>query len=133
MELSVHQDKIIGAFNRIGAREKERASDAGEDREEIGSLIEFTGLHKKAVSFVRMLHKQEDEKRADILRSLYPLLEMMEAYWDGQKTPDMFADAVEPAGDDAVDEPADENGEAGDEELQAEADDFDAHLAEVSG
>lgn len=132
MELSVHQDKIIGAFNRIGAREKERASDAGEDREEIGSLIEFTGLHKKAVSFVRMLHKQEDEKRADILRSLYPLLEMMEAYWDGQKTPDMFADAVEPAGDDAVEEPADDDGEPGDEELQAEADDFDAHLAEVA-
>ena len=133
MEISVHQDKIIGTFNRIGARERERASDAGEDREEIGSLIEFTGLHKKAVSFVRMLHKQEDDKRADILRSLHPLLEMMEAYWDGQKTPDMFADAVEPAGEEPIDEPADDNGEPGDEDLQAEADDLDAHLAEVSG
>lgn len=30
MELSVHHDKIIGVFNRIGAREKERASDAGD-------------------------------------------------------------------------------------------------------
>ena len=98
------------------ARE-ERASDAGEDREEIGSLIEFTGLHKKAVSFVRMLHKQEDDKRADILRSLHPFWEMMEAYWDGQKTPDMFADAVEPAGEEPIDEPADDNGEPGDEDL----------------
>ena len=133
MEISVHQDKIIGTFNRIGAREKERASDAGEDREEIGSLIEFTGLHKKAVSFVRMLHKQEDDKRADILRSLHPLLEMMEAYWDGQKTPDMFADAVEPAGEEPIDELTDDDGKLGDEDLQAEADDFDAHLAEVSG
>ena len=133
MELAVHQNKIINTFDKICSREKERASDAGEDREEIGSLIEFTGLHKKAVSFVRMLHKQEDDKRADILRSLHPLLEMMEAYWDGQKTPDMFADAVEPAGEEPIDEIPDDDGKPGDEDLQAEADDFDAHLAEVSG
>ena len=58
MELAIHQNKIINTFDRIGSREKERASDAGEDREEIGSLIELTGLNKKAVAFARMLHKQ---------------------------------------------------------------------------
>lgn len=138
MEIAVHQDKIIGTFNRIASREKDRASDAGEDREEIGNLLELTGLHKKAVSFCRMLHKQEPEKREDILRSLHPLLSMMEAHWDGQSTPDMFAEGVEPGDDEPGEEEGDEfedtedEGE-GDEELQADADDFDAHLAEVSG
>jgi hypothetical protein len=36
LELAIHQNKIINTFDRIGSREKERASDAGEDREEIG-------------------------------------------------------------------------------------------------
>lgn len=114
MDLSVHHDKIIGVFNRIGAREKERASDAGEDREEIGGLIELTGLHKKAVSFVRMLHKQEDDKREDILRSLRPLLDLMDAHWNGQKTPDMFDTSDDEVASDEAKDP-----------------DFEKHLAEV--
>lgn len=99
MELAVHQNKIINTFTRLASREKERASDAGEDREEIGSLLELTGLNKKAVSFARALHKMEPEKRDDVLRSLEPLLELMRAHWDGQGTPDMFAasEPVEPA------------------------------------
>ena len=122
MELSVHQDKIVSSLNRWKSGEKQRASDAGEMREEIGSLIEFTGLNKKALAFVRMLDKQEQDKRADILRSLTPLLDMMEPVWDGQKTADMFNDdAVEPA--DAPDENPD---------LAAEADDFDRHLAKAA-
>lgn len=114
MELAFHTDKIIGTFDRIGSREKERASGAGEDREEIGSLIELTGLHKKAVSFCRLLHKQEPDKRADIIRSLKPLLDLMEAHWDGQATPDMFSVPVE-----------------SDDSLDAEDAAFQKHLAEV--
>lgn len=122
MELSVHQDKIVSSLNRWKSGEKQRASDAGEMREEIGSLIEFTGLSKKALAFVRMLDKQEPDKRADILRSLTPLLDMMEPVWDGQKTADMFNDdAVEPA--DAPDDAPD---------LAAEADDFEKHLNEAA-
>lgn len=122
MELSVHQDKIVSSLNRWKSGEKQRASDAGEMREEIGQLIEFTGLSKKALAFVRMLDKQEPEKRADILRSLTPLLDMMEPVWDGQKTADMFNDdAVEPA--DAPDDAPD---------LSAEADDFEKHLNEAA-
>lgn len=117
MDLAVHQNKIINTFDKIGSREKERASDAGEDREEIGAMLELTGLHKKAVSFCRMLHKQEPDKRDDILRSLHPLLGLMEAHWGGQSTPDMFRDA---------DKDEDED------DLQGDADDFEAHLAEVA-
>lgn len=127
MELSVHQDKIINTFNRLASREKDRATDVGEDREEIGALIEFTGLHKKAVSFARMLHKQEPEKRDDILRSLHPLLAMMEAHWGGQKTPDMFETAAEAADDEASD---DAYGD-GDDELREESDEFESHLAAI--
>lgn len=122
MELSVYQDKIVSSLNRWKSGEKQRASDAGEMREEIGQLIEFTGLSKKALAFVRMLDKQEPDKRADILRSLTPLLDMMEPVWDGQKTADMFNDdAVEPA--DAPDDAPD---------LAAEADDFEKHLNEAA-
>lgn len=123
MELSVHQDKIVSSLNRWKSGEKQRASDAGEMREEIGSLIEFTGLSKKALAFVRMLDKQEPDKRADILRSLTPLLDMMEPVWDGQKTADMFNDdAVEPGDGPGEDEDA----------IAAEADDFDKHLNEAA-
>lgn len=133
MDITAHHDKIIGTFDRIGSREKTRASEAGEDREEIGSMIELTGLNKKAVSFTRALHKMEADKRADVLRSLKPLLEMMEGHWDGQKTPDMFdptADAVEPA---EVPAPPRKPSYEPDPDLQEEADDFDKHLAEVAG
>lgn len=99
MELAVHQNKIINTFDKIGSREKERASDAGEDREEIGKMLDLTGLNKKAVSFCRMLHKQEPDKRDDIIRSLKPLLDLMEKHWDGQTTPDMFNGPAEPADD----------------------------------
>lgn len=126
MELSAHHDKIINTFYRIGSREKERASDAGEDREEIGNLLELTGLNKKAVSFVRMLHKQEQDKRDDIIRSLRPLLELMEKHWDGQSTPDMF-NATE---DDGPAEPG-STYEGKNPEIVAEDEAFEKHLAEV--
>lgn len=129
MEIAVHQNKIINTFDRIGSREKERASDAGEDREEIGSLLELTGLNKKAVSFCRMLHKQEADKRDDIIRSLKPLLDLMEKHWQGQSTPDMFGNAIEPDEPPAFDRDAAYDGD--DEELADETDGFLNHLAEV--
>lgn len=129
MEIAVHQNKIINTFDRIGSREKERASDAGEDREEIGSLLELTGLNKKALSFCRMLHKQEADKRDDIIRSLKPLLDLMEKHWQGQSTPDMFTDAVEPDEAPAFDRSPEYEGD--DEELADETDGFLNHLAEV--
>lgn len=90
MELQAHEDKITGLMGRLKGREAGRASEAGEDREAIGSMLELTGLNKKAFSFVRALDKLDDEKRDDVLRSLTPLLDLMRPHWDGQSTPDML-------------------------------------------
>lgn len=92
MELAVHQDKILSVMRRVKGREADRASEAGEDREEIGQLLELTGLSKKSLSIIRSLDKMTEEKRADCLRSLHAILEMMEPVWNGQSTPDMFPD-----------------------------------------
>lgn len=106
VSLSIHTDKILNTISSINSHERDRASDAGEDRAEIGNLLELTGLNKKAFSFVRMLDKQEPEKREDILRSLHPLLDMMDSHWNGQGTADMFEDAneAEPAAPEAEDD-----------------------------
>lgn len=152
MELTVHYEKIVSNMARWKSGEKDRASDAGEMREEIGSLIELTGLNKKAFSFVRMLDKQEPEKREDILRSLTPLLDMMETHWNGNKTPDMFEAGEEPVEPAAPGKPSydpdadfDEIGvvpasdediayvaEADAGEIAEEAVAFEDHLAEVA-
>ena len=108
MDIATHTDKIIGVMRRVGSNEAERASGAGEDREEIGSLLELTGLHKRAFAFVRMLDKQEPDKRDDILRSLHPLLNMMDGHWNSQKTPDMFETASTQAGESQADPDDDE-------------------------
>ena len=113
MELAVHEGKIVGLIRRVKENEADRASDAGTDREEIGQLLDLTGLHKKAFATVRALDKMTEEKRSDCLRSLHALLELMDQVWNGQKTPDMFDDAVEPSHGDVV---------------QTVTDDFDAKL-----
>lgn len=139
MDIATHTDKIIGVMRRVGSNEAERASGAGEDREEIGSLLELTGLHKRAFAFVRMLDKQEPDKRDDILRSLHPLLNMMDGHWNGQRTIDMFDDSSVPAGEaqteaDPDDDETDDEVEDDetDPELAADDAEFEAHLAKVS-
>lgn len=134
MELSVHYDKIVNSFAAWKSGERDRASDAGEMRAEIGQLLELTGLNKKAVSFVRALDKLEQDKRDAVLRSLHPLLDLMDRAWNGNRTPDMFdeQDPVEPA----TDAPRKPSYKAdldvgGDPDIAAEADDFSKHLADV--
>jgi len=131
MQIDVHYEKIVNNLARWKSGEKDRASDAGEMREEIGSMLELTGLNKKAFSFVRMLDKQEPDKREDILRSLTPLLAMMDTHWNGNKTPDMFEapEAVDPVEEgEALPKPSYEP----DPDLQSDMDDFEANLAQVA-
>jgi hypothetical protein len=134
VDIATYTDKIIGVMRRVGSNEAERASGAGEDREEIGSLLELTGLHKRAFAFVRMLDKQEPDKRDDILRSLHPLLGMMDGHWNSQKTPDMFENASTLASDAQAGHHDDETDDEvdGDPELAADDAEFESHLAEVS-
>ena len=103
MELSVHHDKIITTIEALKSNERQRSSEAGDDREEIGNLLELTGLNKNAFAFIRKVDKMEPDKRDDVLRSLHPLLDMMDKKWNGQTTPDLFEKGVEPANDDDFD------------------------------
>lgn len=137
MDLSVHSEKIINSLDRWKMDEASRASDAAETREEIGALIEQTGVNKKALAFVRALHKMPQDKRDDVLRSLDPLMGVMQPVWGGQKTPDMFPEdsAVElasPSYRADPDFPVPTDDEPGDPEIAAEAEAFDEHLAQVA-
>lgn len=96
MDLATHDRKIFSTFDRIKEREHERASEAGEDRQEIGQLLELTGLNKKAVSMVRSLDKMPEDKRNDCLRSFKALLARYEKRWDGGQI-DWVDQAVQPA------------------------------------
>lgn len=126
MELSVHFDKITGLMGRVKSREASRASEAGEDREDIGSMLELTGLNKKAFSWGRMLDKMEPEKREDVLRSFDALRDMLEPHWDGQTTPDML-DGKPPV-DEADEEPEDDESEEEPEPEDAETADFNKEV-----
>lgn len=147
MSLQPYHDRIINTVNSILSNERDRASEAGEDRERIGALIEQTGVHKKSMAFVKMLHKQEPDKRDDILRSFDALRAEFEKNWGGQKTADMFAGADDdtvpfddaPKGnapsyvadlDISDDDPEDDD--EGDPDIQDEADDFEAALADAA-
>ena len=143
-EFTHHHDKIMSKFAKWKSQEATRASDVGEQREEIGALLELTGINKKAFAFVRSLDKLEADKRSDVLRSLTPMLDMFDRHWNGNATPDMLDkplpkptyaadldlsdDAPEPE-DDNVDDGFDEDG---DPEIQEEADDFDDALARAA-
>lgn len=132
MDLRTHHDKIINTFNKHIGHERDRASEAGADREEYGKMLELCGLNKKATGWMKALHKMEADKRDDVLRTFDALRVEMEKAWGGQKTPDMFSDdddAVEPADDEpeAYDTVYDES--PVDPEIQEEADDFEAALA----
>jgi hypothetical protein len=155
LELSVHHDKIINTFNSIISNERDRASDASEDRATIGQMIELCGLNKKATSWAKALHKMEPDKRDDVLRSFDALRGELEKNWGGQRTPDMFAGAIEPAtalpkptydptfdladneemladdGEPSWQEERQVQNEA-EAELEAEADEFDTHLARAA-
>ena len=134
--ITVYRDKIINSIARWRGEDATRASDVGEQREEIASLIETTGVHKKALSWIRSLDKLEADKRDDILRSFDALrTDIMEPHWGGQKTPDMFADsdAVEPD-DGAMPRQSYEPDPdfEGDPDIQDDADDFKAALADAA-
>ena len=154
MDLRIYHDRIINTVNSIISNERDRASDAGDDREKIGNLIEQIGVNKKAMSFVKALHKMEADKRDDVLRSFDALRIEFEKNWGGQKTADMFEkepEPVEPApmGKPSYDpepdfaevgvgpqlEPAadDETVTFTDDEIAQEAEAFEDHLAEVEG
>lgn len=143
MDLSVFRDKIVSSIASWRSSDANRASEVGEQREEIARLLELTALNKRALSWIRALDKLEADKRDDVLRSFDALRNhVMEPHWNGQRTPDFFEDTppVEPVSEDAPRKPTyepdpdfDEVPMAHDPEIAAEDEAFEKHLAQVSG
>lgn len=139
MDLGMWKDKIVNSIAAWRSADANRASEVGEQREEIAHLLELTNVNKKALSWIRALDKLEADKRDDVLRSFDALREhVMEPHWNGQRTPDFWEDApVEPATEEAprkASYEADFSVDDGpvDPEIAAEDDAFEKHLAEVA-
>lgn len=100
-------------------------------RQSIGEYTENTGINKKALSMIRALDKMPEEKRTDVLRSLFPMLNGMMIRWGHDATQDMF-DGGEVF--DNVVSIADENADAGGDDdldfLDPDADPDEVHAAE---
>jgi hypothetical protein len=101
-EVKVDHDALIGKLHQWRDEDAERASSAGETREDIGRFLDKTNVNKKCLSHMRQVDKMSPEKRADYRRSLALIFPMLEAHWDGQGTADMF-DENEQFSDDPVD------------------------------
>jgi hypothetical protein len=137
----IDHDKLIGKIDKWNGEDRERASGAAETRGEIGQFTESTGMNPKALSMLRTIKKAAmkdggQAKAMDIIRSLKTGLPMIEADVAGQQS-EMFPDPEEePEVMDPDEMPAPTYQPTftpgRDEELDADSDDFEAHLAGVS-
>jgi hypothetical protein len=92
--LEIDTDAVLAKMGEFNEADSERASDAGESRQQIGEFLEETGLNNKAFSHCRMvLRMKKDDKRQDWLRSMLALLPMMQEQIAKDGTMDAF-DAV---------------------------------------
>jgi hypothetical protein len=101
---TVSHDELIAKIARLNEADSDRASDVGEQRQEIGEFLESTGINNVAFSLARRLLKMKESKARDVLLSLNTIIPMVEAHITGQGTPDMFTDEPsdaprEPVGD----------------------------------
>lgn len=151
----IEHDKLIGNIDKWNGEDRERASSAAETRGEIGQYTESSGMNAKALSMLRTIKKAAardggQAKAMDIIMSLKKGLPMVEADITGQQAqlpfeatePDVVGDVADkgleptdalPAPSYSPDWNAEGDDSASDPGLAADADDFEAHLAEVSG
>lgn len=137
----IDHDKLIGKIDKWNGEDRERASGAAETRGEIGQFTEATGINPKALSMLRTIKKAAmkdggQAKAMDIIRSLKKGLPMVEADIAGQQSELFPEPEEEPEVMDPDEMPAPSYQPTfttgRDEELDADTDDFEAHLAEVS-
>lgn len=141
----IEHDELIGKIDKWNGEDRARASTAAETRGEIGAFTERTGMNPKALSMVRTIKKAAlkdggQAKAMDIIRSLELALPMVKADIGGQQS-EMDLDGDEPVTEEPL-EPVEaevlkrptygDDGHLSDPEIAAEADEFDAHLAEVA-
>jgi hypothetical protein len=139
----IEHDELIGKVDKWNGEDRARASTAAETRGEIGAFTERTGMNPKALSMVRTIKKAAmkdggQAKAMDIIRSLEMALPMVKADISGQQSEmdlggAVTEDPLEPVEAEVLKRPSyGDDGHLGDPEIAAEADDFDAHLAEVA-
>lgn len=127
------REQLFSKWGRWKQRAEARSSEAGEDREEIGELIEKTGFHKKAHSHAMQAWKmKKDEDLAEYLRSMDILLEQVRVNRFGNKSLDMIeadrkAEVEEGAAEAGVTEDPDTDPDADDED-PVEEDDLEKEL-----
>ncbi len=147
----VEADELISFISDRNREDSERASDAGESRASIGQFLERTGVNKKAFSWGRQIVKQKKATdQADIIRSMKFLIPILEQHLLGNQpeldlpsAPSTMGgnggEPLEPFTDELPGPSYDEDDsflgelpdEAGDPDIQQEADDFEAALAGV--
>lgn len=106
-QIGVDHDDLISQIAARNREDGERASSAGESREQIKQFLEDTGVHPKAFSAMRVGMKiKKETAKLDWLRSMEIMLPMVASEIRNQSTPDMLddADAAEPAPDDEDDD-----------------------------
>ena len=132
---SIEHDELIGFSAARNDEDRRRASSAGESRAKIKEFLDDTGMNGKALSWLRQVLKTADKddgqaKAMDIIMSLKKALPMVEAHVAGQGSMSFDLDGPADPADDQIENPSTEY-EGDDEEIRAETDDFEKHLAEV--
>lgn len=90
-DASLEADELIQAMKEFNTEDSERASDAGESRQRIGTFLEKTKLNNKAFSFFRgLLRVKKESTRLDILRSVELILPAIKAEVKATTTVDAF-------------------------------------------
>lgn len=134
----VDHDRLIAFASARNDEDAERASSAGESRQEIGAFLEDTGMNGKALSWLRAILKQKTtDKAMDIIRSLKHGLPMVEQHLGGQQSELELEPSDAP---DPVNITEDLPGPSyeptftpgGDADLDDESVAFDDHLADVA-
>lgn len=125
--LDIDHDELIASIINRNSEDHERASSAGESRNEIKAFLDETGMNSQAYSWMRsIMKKPKYSQRMDIIRSLEEALPMVKAHVMGQGFgPDLVdqaqaTDFADP-GDDKVD----------DADLDAEQTEFDGEVDKV--
>lgn len=89
-EVNISHDKLIGKAEQWAKEEAERASSAGETRQDIGAFLEETGVHSKALAHIRSgLKLKKESARLDWLRSMELMLPMAADHIRGQSTAEL--------------------------------------------
>lgn len=135
----IEHDQLLGKIGQHNQEDAERASSAAVTRQDIGTFVDDTGLHKTAYSWLRRIKKiseKSQDQAMDLIRSLKKGIPMLEADISGQSELDFDGGEVaddmtegddgDDYGDDGVDE-----GQTLDDEPDEEAIDFNSAVDDV--